>query len=66
MNPECKPPACYKSFKSDKEPSPPCERPGCGGRMKLERYRNTPFYITPTLFIVVDIFRSWTVLDMIS
>src|ERR1700759_4465181 len=31
-NPECPRPTCYKSFKSDKEVDPPCEREVCGGK----------------------------------
>src|SRR3984957_16732570 len=38
QNETCKPPGCYKSFKSDKEPNPKCDQPGCGGTMKLERH----------------------------
>ncbi|CAI2170063.1 7807_t:CDS:10 [Funneliformis geosporum] len=27
---DCPRPGCYKSYRSDKEENPPCERPGCG------------------------------------
>ncbi|KNC50247.1 eukaryotic translation initiation factor 2 subunit 3 [Thecamonas trahens ATCC 50062] len=37
-NPECPPPGCYRSYKSSHEISPPCRRPGCGGRMELQRH----------------------------
>lgn len=37
-NVECPRPGCYKSYKSDKEASPMCERAGCGGRMVLVRH----------------------------
>jgi len=37
-NPECPAPGCYRSYGSMKEDSPICERPGCGGRMKLLRH----------------------------
>lgn len=37
-NEACPRPTCYKSFKSEKEVDPPCERPGCGGRYKLVRH----------------------------
>ncbi|CAG8439440.1 2070_t:CDS:10 [Dentiscutata heterogama] len=37
-NEECPRPGCYKSYRSDKEDNPPCERAGCGGRMKLLRH----------------------------
>lgn len=36
-NDECPRPDCYKSYKSDKEPNPPCERPGCTGKYNLLR-----------------------------
>ncbi|CAG8571492.1 4286_t:CDS:10 [Paraglomus brasilianum] len=34
----CPRPGCYKSYRSDKEDNPLCERPGCDGRMKLLRH----------------------------
>ncbi|KAK2460412.1 hypothetical protein APHAL10511_007577 [Amanita phalloides] len=34
----CPRPGCYRSYRSDKEDHPPCERPGCGHRMKLVRH----------------------------
>jgi translation initiation factor 2 subunit 3 len=37
-NEECPRPTCYKSFKSDKEVDPPCEREGCTGRYRLLRH----------------------------
>ncbi|CAG8798433.1 2066_t:CDS:10 [Gigaspora margarita] len=37
-NEECPRPGCYRSYRSDKEDNPPCERAGCGGRMKLLRH----------------------------
>lgn len=37
-NDACPRPDCYRSYKSDKEPSPPCERPGCGGTYRLLRH----------------------------
>ncbi|KAJ3492507.1 hypothetical protein NLJ89_g11219 [Agrocybe chaxingu] len=37
-NEACPRPGCYRSYRSDKEESPPCERPGCGHRMKLIRH----------------------------
>jgi translation initiation factor 2 subunit 3 len=37
-NPECPRPTCYKSFKSEKEVDPPCEREGCGGTYRLVRH----------------------------
>jgi translation initiation factor 2 subunit 3 len=37
-NPECPRPTCYKSFKSDKEVDPPCDREGCSGRYQLLRH----------------------------
>src|SRR5271170_4775719 len=37
-NEECPRPTCYKSFKSDKEVDPPCEREGCKGRYRLLRH----------------------------
>ncbi|KAF2725540.1 eukaryotic translation initiation factor 2 subunit gamma [Polychaeton citri CBS 116435] len=37
-NEECPRPTCYKSFKSDKEVDPPCEREGCSGRYRLLRH----------------------------
>ena len=37
-NPACPRPTCYKSYSSDKEVDPACEREGCGGRYKLERH----------------------------
>jgi translation initiation factor 2 subunit 3 len=37
-NEECPRPGCYKSFKSEKEISPPCEREGCTGTYRLLRH----------------------------
>lgn len=37
-NEECPRPTCYKSYKSEKEVNPPCEREGCGGIYKLSRH----------------------------
>ena len=34
----CPRPTCYKSFKSEKEIDPPCEREGCIGRYRLLRH----------------------------
>lgn len=37
QNHKCPRPGCYRSYSSDKPDNPPCERPGCGGVMKLLR-----------------------------
>lgn len=37
-NSECPRPTCYKSYKSEKEVDPPCERSGCGGTYRLVRH----------------------------
>ncbi|KAA6378121.1 MAG: putative Eukaryotic translation initiation factor 2 subunit 3 [Streblomastix strix] len=37
-NPFCKQPGCYRSFGSEKEEGFSCERPGCGGIMRLVRH----------------------------
>ncbi len=37
-NAECPRPTCFKSYKSDKEIDPPCEREGCGGTYRLQRH----------------------------
>jgi translation initiation factor 2 subunit 3 len=37
-NPECPRPTCYKSYKSEKEVNPPCEREGCEGTQRLLRH----------------------------
>ncbi|KAF2112432.1 eukaryotic translation initiation factor-like protein 2 subunit gamma [Lophiotrema nucula] len=37
-NEECPRPTCYRSFKSDKEVDPPCEREGCTGKYRLLRH----------------------------
>lgn len=37
-NEECPRPTCYRSYKSEKEVDPPCERDGCSGRYRLERH----------------------------
>ncbi|KAK7536693.1 eukaryotic translation initiation factor-like protein 2 subunit gamma [Phyllosticta citricarpa] len=37
-NPECPRPTCYRSFKSEKEVDPPCERDGCSGKYRLLRH----------------------------
>ena len=36
-NPDCKPPSCYKSDKSDKPDKLPCPDAGCGGVLLLQR-----------------------------
>ncbi|GEM10103.1 translation initiation factor eIF-2 gamma subunit [Rhodotorula toruloides] len=38
QNPKCERPGSYRSYSSDKEDEPPCEVPGCGGKMKLLRH----------------------------
>jgi len=37
-NATCPRPTCYKSFKSDKEVDPPCDREGCTGTYRLLRH----------------------------
>ncbi|THW81043.1 eukaryotic translation initiation factor 2 gamma subunit [Aureobasidium pullulans] len=37
-NEECPRPTCYRSYKSDKEVDPPCEREGCAGTYRLLRH----------------------------
>jgi translation initiation factor 2 subunit 3 len=37
-NPECPRPTCFKSYKSEKEVDPPCEREGCTGKYRLLRH----------------------------
>ncbi|KAL5614383.1 hypothetical protein BROUX41_004489 [Berkeleyomyces rouxiae] len=37
-NDECPRPGCYRSYKSDKEVDPPCEREGCSGTYRLFRH----------------------------
>jgi translation initiation factor 2 subunit 3 len=37
-NPECPRPTCYRSYKSEKEVDPPCERDGCAGTYRLLRH----------------------------
>ena len=37
-NEECPRPTCYKSFKSEKEVDPPCDRDGCTGTYRLLRH----------------------------
>lgn len=37
-NKACPRPTCYRSYKSDKEVDPPCERDGCGGTYRLLRH----------------------------
>ncbi|GAB7345353.1 hypothetical protein MBLNU457_3705t1 [Dothideomycetes sp. NU457] len=37
-NEECPRPTCYRSYKSDKEVDPPCERDGCKGTYRLLRH----------------------------
>ena len=37
-NEECPRPTCYRSYKSEKEVDPPCERPGCDGKYRLLRH----------------------------
>ena len=37
-NEECPRPTCYRSYKSEKEVDPPCEREGCAGRYRLLRH----------------------------
>ena len=37
-NPECPRPTCFRSYKSDKEVDPPCEREDCSGTYRLLRH----------------------------
>lgn len=37
-NEDCPRPGCYRSYKSEKEVDPPCERDGCEGRYRLLRH----------------------------
>jgi translation initiation factor 2 subunit 3 len=45
-NEECPRPACYRSFKSEKEMDPPCEREGCTGKYKLLRHVSWVYYFS--------------------
>ncbi|BFZ63363.1 eukaryotic translation initiation factor 2 subunit gamma [Saitoella coloradoensis] len=38
QNEACPRPGCYRSYRSDKEANPLCERRGCGGKMELVRH----------------------------
>lgn len=38
QEPTCPEPDCYRSFKSDTEINPKCQRPGCPGRYQLVRH----------------------------
>jgi translation initiation factor 2 subunit 3 len=37
-NEECPRPGCFRSYKSEKEVDPPCEREGCSGTYRLLRH----------------------------
>ena len=37
-NQECPRPGCFRSYGSEKEVDPPCEREGCGGTYRLVRH----------------------------
>jgi translation initiation factor 2 subunit 3 len=37
-NEDCPRPGCFRSFKSEKEVDPPCEREGCSGTYRLLRH----------------------------
>lgn len=37
-NEECPRPGCFRSYKSEKEVDPPCERDGCSGTYRLLRH----------------------------
>ncbi len=37
-NLECPRPGCFRSYKSEKEVDPPCEREGCSGTYRLLRH----------------------------
>ena len=37
-NEECPRPGCFRSFKSEKEVDPPCDREGCSGTYRLLRH----------------------------
>lgn len=37
-NQACPRPGCFRSYKSDKEVDPPCERDGCSGKYRLLRH----------------------------
>ena len=37
-NPNCPRPGCFRSYKSEKEVDPPCEREDCGGTYRLLRH----------------------------
>jgi translation initiation factor 2 subunit 3 len=37
-NEQCPRPGCYRSYKSEKEVDPPCERKGCSGTYRLLRH----------------------------
>mgnify|MGYP000898269278 CR=1 FL=1 len=37
-NKACPRPGCFRSYKSEKEVDPPCERDGCGGTYRLLRH----------------------------
>lgn len=47
-NSECPRPGCYRSYKSEKEVDPPCERDGCSGTYRLLRHVS---YVLPSFCI---------------
>ena len=52
-NEDCPRPGCYRSFKSEKEIDPPCEREGCAGRYRLLRHVS---YISPNTSCICEMY----------
>lgn len=48
-SPDCPRPGCFRSFKSEKEVDPPCQREGCEGRYRLLRHVSYVFTVTAAI-----------------
>src|ERR1700742_1816494 len=49
-NEACPRPGCYRSYKSEKEVDPPCERDGCGGTYRLLRHVSYVIFFCQLVF----------------
>ena len=59
-NEACPRPTCFRSYKSEKEIDPPCERPGCEGRYRLVRHVSYVSTCSTTANLLIEIQDLWT------
>ena len=65
-NEDCQRPGCYRSYKSDKEVDPRCERDGCEGRYRLVRHVSYATSVLNKIKVLIRVPGSLIALDTTS